>query len=99
MGLSLRPFNLILHFTDGRTEGLGLGDFQQVTWWLSDRTRTLISHFLTPLLVGREGGRGEKAAGPLRRALERRQDAQTSAAGSVISSASHSRASVSPSIK
>lgn len=39
--LSLRPFNLIFPFT------LELGDFQQVTWLFGDRTRTLISYFLS----------------------------------------------------
>lgn len=70
--------SLILHFADGETEGLRLGDVQQVTWRFGDNLEenSIISWSLTSLF-GRESGaekewrRRKREWESLQRALDR----------------------------
>lgn len=74
LSLCLRPFNPVLYFTDGRTEGLRLGDFQQVTWRFGDSQDKKSEFILSDTIVwGRKDGgegRGEKGMGRKERTLD-----------------------------
>lgn len=52
LSLSLKCFNLILRFEDGVTEGLRLGDVQQVTWWLGNSQEKNSDFLLCDIFVG-----------------------------------------------
>lgn len=69
--------SLILHFADGETEGLRLGDVQQVMWWFGDNWDENSNFPLSDVIVwGREwrGERMEKKEGVGRFIKNPRQD-------------------------
>lgn len=51
---------MILHVTDGETEGLRLGNVQQVTWWFIEDQDKNSNFLLSDVFVWEREWRGER---------------------------------------